>query len=177
GSVSPTTAEHVLAEFTPDQLLVLDGGPCRVGIESTVLRLDPPTVLRPGAVLRAELEAVLGCPVGLLEGSRESPGQLERHYAPATPALRCRAWDWPELRRLHPAGVAVLGVQPPTPPPDEFFPLSDDPAAYAAGLYAELRRADRSGASLIVVLEPDRPGGLWDAVRDRLRRATRLFGA
>ena len=87
--MSPTTAAHVAEGLGERVDLILDGGPCRVGIESTVLSLValPPVILRPGGVPREELEQVLGHPVLTQTSSSrpESPGQLERHYATKTP--------------------------------------------------------------------------------------------
>ena len=151
--VSPTTADHVRAELGGRVDLVLDGGPCAVGIESTVVDLTGvrPALLRPGGVSRAQLEAVVG-PVDVVHGSAASPGQGSRHYAPVTPAYRFDAGD------PLPVGAAVLRC-------------GDDPAAYARGLYRSLRELDGRGAAAICVeMPPDEPA--WAAVRDRLMRAT-----
>src|SRR6056297_3493256 len=87
GRVSPTTAAHVLAELGDDVDMILDAGPCRVGLESTILSLigDAPALLRPGGVTVAELEAVLGRPVAPPPQDLRAPGRLASHYAPATP--------------------------------------------------------------------------------------------
>ncbi len=119
--VSPTTAGHVLEELGAAVDLILDGGPCRVGIESTVIDLTTPrpTILRPGGVTRERIERVIG-PVRLFVGSASagqaaaSPGQQEVHYAPLTPAFRFERGelealaDW--LRATRGASVAVLYV-------------------------------------------------------------------
>ncbi len=170
GQVSPTTAAHV--DFPPEEVLVLDGGPCRGGIESTVLALSPPRVLRPGLITPRQLAKVLGQEVQLASGPQAaSPGQLERHYAPHTPALLLQEEDWPAVRS-RPGRIALLACQPLEPPPDLFLPMPIDPEAYAERLYARLREADVAGVELIAVLAPVGEDELWTALRDRLSRAT-----
>lgn len=162
-AVSPTTAAHVLAAMAGRVDLILDGGPTTRGIESTVLDLttQPPRVLRPGPIGRAELEVVIGL-IG--EGGNEtklarSPGQMRKHYSP-----RARL----ELVEGDPAGrvaeLRQMGIHA------ERLEGSDDPEVYAAELYARLHQLDDAGAEVIVATwPPDRPE--WAAVRDRLRRA------
>lgn len=163
GGVSPTTAEHVREEFPPDEVLVLDGGPCRGGIESTVLLVGPPAVvLRPGLIGAAELGASVS---GV--SSPASPGQMDRHYAPATRTVRIAPEDWP-----LPGRVALLAREPLSPAPALLLEMPSDPAGYAEQLYARLREADAAGMDLIAVVVPTDEGELWDALRDRLRRAT-----
>ena len=101
--VSPTTADHVRDELGDRVDLILDGGPCAVGIESTVIDLTGgrPALLRPGGISRGQLEAVVG-PIDVVQGSAASPGQGSRHYAPVTPAYRFEPGD--EV----PPGAAVL---------------------------------------------------------------------
>jgi len=158
--LSPTTAGHV-----PEALAdgVIDGGPARVGIESTVLSLaGDPVLLRPGVIPLPEIEALIG-PVRLaLEpaaGAHESPGMHARHYQPAT--------------RLY-----LLGPGDPTPPGRGAWlrighEMPADPLAYAAELYAALHRLDEQGLDWIAVERPpDAPE--WAGVRDRLERAARV---
>lgn len=166
GSVSPTTAEHVRQEFSSAEVLVLDGGPCRAGIESTVLLVGPPAViLRPGLIGPSEL----GLEVATEGGpSGASPGQLDRHYAPRTPAVRLRPEQWPRLS----GRLALLAERCLEPPPALFLAMPGEPRAYAEQLYARLREADAAGVDTIAVIFPEERGDLWDAVRDRLRRAT-----
>lgn len=162
--VSPTTAQHVREELGAKVDLILDGGACDVGIESTVLDLSAarPAILRPGRVTRAEIESVIG-PVADLAGqvspaeaAAASPGQHERHYAPRTTAYRFNPADRPMLDL---ADAAILD-------------LALDPAAYARHFYARLRLLDRQGLRAIYVeMPPDAPE--WAAVRDRIARATR----
>jgi L-threonylcarbamoyladenylate synthase len=168
GEVSPTTAGHVLQSLGGKLPLVLDGGPCPLGLESTVLDLTGavPALLRPGAVTREELEAFLG-PLTEpgAEGAPKSPGQLESHYAPALP-LRLDAADaGPEEALLAfgpapPEGAAVvLNLSP-----------AGDLAEAAANLFAHLRALDRPGLKAIAVM-PLPEAGLGAAINDRLRRA------
>ncbi len=152
-AVSPTTADHVRAELGGRVDLILDGGPCGVGIESTVVDLTGPrpALLRPGGVSREKVEAVVG-PVAVVHGSAASPGQGSRHYAPVTPAVRFEPGE-------------------PVPPGAVVLRCGADPVAYARNLYASLRDLDRRGAAAIYVeMPPDTPP--WAAVRDRLARAT-----
>ena len=155
--VSPTTADHVRAELGDHVDLILDGGSCAVGIESTVVDLTGarPALLRPGGISREQIEAVVG-PIDIVHGSAASPGQGSRHYAPVTPAYRIERGD------PLPAGGALLRCE-------------GDPATYARNLYATLRELDRTaGADAIYVeMPPDEPA--WSAVRDRLARATMVM--
>jgi L-threonylcarbamoyladenylate synthase len=176
GRLSPTCAAHVAEEFAafPD-LPILDGGPCEVGLESTVLDLSRarPMILRPGAITPRDIEPIIGA-VAMPEIGHQvaSPGTSALHYAPSTPtelveekllASRLAALAEPA------AVVAFAGSE--VAAPHELFALPRHPSAYAQMLYATLRRADASGASVILVVPPSESGGLWDAARDRLKRA------
>jgi L-threonylcarbamoyladenylate synthase len=181
--VSPTTAQHVREEFGDGVEVVLDGGPCGVGIESTVLDLsgERPVILRPGGVPRRKVEAILG-PVGVFDGAvglndaAASPGQHARHYAPRTPAVRFetaqRGLIRPEAPDGRSNGIMVVGG---TDEGRKFGPIvamSRVPEVYAAAFYATLRELDAMGlAEIYIEMPPDRPA--WEAVRDRIRRATR----
>jgi L-threonylcarbamoyladenylate synthase len=175
GRVSPTTAGHVLDEFEGDEAapspvaVVLDGGPCDVGLESTILDLsgDRPRLLRPGGIGRDALAEALGEEVLAGGEGPRVPGSLARHYAPAVPA---RVVADAEVCRV-PAGVAVIHRRSVATDASLAWPLPDDPAGYGRELYAALRRAERVGArELWIVAVPGRPE--WAAVADRLRRAT-----
>lgn len=185
GHVSPTTAQHVRAEFSDRDVFTMDGGPCRGGIESTVITLamHPPRVLRPGIISAEDLSRVLGETVLApdLSGSAErsvtapidSPGMLEKHYAPRTRAVLVAASEAPAfLRRAVGTVVVLTHVELHVPPPHALIPLSTEPLQYAAALYAALRDADSRGAGVIAVVKPESPGPVWDALRDRIRRAT-----
>ena len=175
GRTSPTTAAHV-AELLGDQVkLILDGGPCRIGLESTVLDLagDTPTLLRPGAVSREDIARCLGeyvadggtavAPDGT---SRRSPGLARRHYAPRA-KLRLGA---AEAR----PGEALLAFGPGVPRTDGAAMLNLSPGGdvveAAANLFAMLHALDRPQVSAIAVM-PIPEQGLGRAINDRLRRA------
>lgn len=179
GAVSPTTAAHVREQLGASVAMVLDGGPCRVGIESTVLGVDPtPVILRPGGLTRERLEDILGEPVAVAGREQRaqsvaapSPGMLASHYAPRTP-LRLRDGAWPD----DPA-VALLSFRGEAVPRRaravEVLSRDGDLAEAAAGLFSALRRLDASGASIIVAeLVPAQ--GLGEGINDRLRRAAGL---
>ena len=161
--VSPTTAQHVRDELGDSVNLILDGGPCAVGIESTVLSLiGPPTILRLGAITREMIEEVLhetvGASVTVAEATSplRSPGQLAVHYAPRTPAFR---FEPRERDRIDLTDAAI--IEP-----------SLDAETYARNFYARLRMLDAQGLRAIYIeMPPDAP--LWAAVRDRIIRATK----
>ncbi|GIF10626.1 L-threonylcarbamoyladenylate synthase [Actinoplanes teichomyceticus] len=175
-SISPTTAEHVVRSL-PDVPLVLDGGPCSWGIESTVLDLTTPvpTLLRPGALSLRVLRDVTGA-IALRDtetadgAARPAPGMSRRHYAPRAKVVLVR--DVREADRSGlPEPVAALtyeGAAAPAYGKAEI--LSADPREYAADLYAALHRLDDAGAGAILVQEPPATED-WLAVRDRLSRA------
>ena len=168
GRISPTTAAAVHAEF-PTGVFVLDGGPCQVGIESTIINLSGavPEVLRPGMITAAELERVLGKPVQRTGGpdAPAVPGEKRSHYAPSHPvALRAKASNAP--------ATAVLAQRP---QPANFLGtlwqrLPSDPHGYAQLLYHALRTADEAGPAHIEIEQPP-TGPEWDAIWNRLQRA------
>jgi L-threonylcarbamoyladenylate synthase len=160
GHVSPTTAQHVRDEFGP-ALFVIDGGPCDVGLESTIVDLSraTPVVLRPGAITRAQIAAELGVTPGERDAlSPRASGTLAAHYAPRTPVFLVDR-DTIASERARGARVAVLQLGP-----------SPDPQHYAHDLYARLRELDGHGAERILVEAPPADPA-WEAVNDRLARA------
>ena len=171
GRVSPTMAAHVEAELGDVPTMILDGGPCPLGIESTVVGVagDAPALLRLGAVPREAIEAVLGraLPLANEDAAIASPGQLERHYAPNTP-LRLGATD---VR----TGEALLAFGPNAPQGAVAIinlSASGDLEEAAANLFASLRRLDEAGAKAMAVMPiPER--GLGEAINDRLRRGAK----
>ena len=171
GHVSPTTAAHVRADLGERVDLVLDGGACQVGIESTIVDLSDgaPALLRLGAVTQGQLEAVLGLRVPYLTGGPvKAPGQLASHYAPrahvrVVPAAAVAAER--DLLVARGQRVAVVGSGP-----WAAFSLGRDDEAYARDLYAALRAADGDGPDWILVEAPP-DGGLSTALEDRLTRA------
>lgn len=177
GGVSPTDAGHVLADF-PDcgELLILDGGPSRVGVESTVLDLaaGPPRVLRPGAVTAEQLREAIGEVLEpRIDAQEASPGTAWRHYAPRTPAKLVASGDLLAAARRG-GGVGVIAMTPiALPAPSRVWAMPSDAEAYASRLYATLREADEAGLEVILVERPAIRAGLWAAILDRLERATR----
>ena len=168
GRISPTTAEHVGESLGLHVALVLDGGACAVGLESTVVAVTPhgAALLRPGVITRSEIEAVAG-PLASLETDAEkpaSPGLLLRHYAPRTPLrLDAAAAD---------RGDAVLAFGPRPLSGVAVLNLSEtgDMREAAANLFAHLRALDQAGAARIAVMPIPREG-LGEAINDRLTRA------
>ncbi|MFC7527680.1 L-threonylcarbamoyladenylate synthase [Actinoplanes sp. GCM10030250] len=172
-SISPTTAEHVVRSL-PDVPLVLDGGACSWGIESTVLDLTTavPTLLRPGALSLRALREVTGA-IALPDSetadgaARPAPGMSRRHYAPRATVLLVK--DVQDVDRSTLAGpVAVLTYE--GAGDDGTETLSADPREYAADLYAALHRLDDAAVATILVQDPPQTED-WLAVRDRLSRA------
>ena len=170
GHVSPTTAAHVDADLGDKVAVILDDGPCAIGLESTVVDVSghEPTLLRAGGVTREAIEAVLGVRLALQTDNADrpsSPGQLASHYAPRA-TVRLNATE------VIP-GEALLAFGPTVPvhsgPSINLSPSSDLIEA-ATNLFAALRRLDTSGATTIAVM-PIPEGGLGEAINDRLRRA------
>ena len=182
GQVSPTTAAHVARSLGGRVPLILDGGACEVGIESTVIDLSvqPPRLLRPGMVSQRELEEVLGplAPPGAPDAPdapRSSPGMLDRHYAPAAAVLLyepgMEATTIPLANAVRDRGGSVGAiVRLSRPATDRTIIQPDDPTGYARSLYDALHQLDAAGVELILIERPP-PTGEWDAVRDRLVRA------
>jgi L-threonylcarbamoyladenylate synthase len=166
--LSPTTAEHVRRGLGDRVDYILDGGPCAVGIESTVISLvDEPTILRPGGISRAQIEEVIGLVSVVTEvkaGAHASPGMHAKHYSPQTKLILTNG-HVPE----HGGGVYLRILRDPQRAP-EVIQMPATPQAYAAALYATLHDLDQRALDWIAVeLPPDTPE--WTAVTDRLRRA------
>ncbi len=167
GRPSPTTFADAVEETGKAAAAALDGGPCAIGLESTVVALlDQPRLLRPGAVTRAEIEAVIG-PLSEAEAdAKRSPGRLARHYAPNAPVRL-------DVETPRP-GEAWLSFGPAGQGPWNLSPSGDLHEA-ATNLFAYLRAADRSQPTAIAVA-PIPHGGLGEAINDRLRRAAGFVG-
>ncbi|MCU0316922.1 MAG: L-threonylcarbamoyladenylate synthase [Fimbriimonadaceae bacterium] len=161
--LSPTRAEDIDPMIDVEVDIILDGGPCEYGVESTVLDVtdDHVMVLRPGAISRAAIQAILGRPLGVTPPSslRRSPGQHRRHYAPrAKVVLVERVGQDPGLT----FSAAVH---------DEQVKMPRDPHAYGAALYSALRRLDQLGVEVISIESPPTTPE-WETVHDRLKRAS-----
>ena len=169
GRPSPTTFTDALEETGQAAAAALDGGPCRIGLESTVVALlDAPRLLRPGAVTRAQIEALIG-PLSEAEAdAKRSPGRLTRHYAPNLP-LRLNATEarrdevWLGFGRWGGAGGFNLSA-------------AGDLTEAAANLFAYLRAADRAEGASGIAVAPIPDTGLGEAINDRLRRAAGFVG-
>ena len=183
GRVSPTTAQHVQAEMGGD-LLVLDGGPCAVGIESTIIDCSrgAPVLLRPGAITRVQVEAVCGQPLQSAQeiadtagAAPRASGTLESHYAPSATVRLMDARALQTALDVLGADAAHIAVYARTPLriASERLVVRRMPAdadATAQQLFAALRGFDAQGVKLIwIETPPDAPD--WEGVRDRLQRA------
>ena len=169
GRPSPTTHADAVEETGEFAGLAVDGGPCEIGLESTVVALlDKPRLLRPGAVTRAQIEALIGPLADAEDDAKRSPGRLTRHYSPKAP-VRLDA-DAPGPGEAYLAfgtfrvGEGVWNLSP-----------KSDLSEAAANLFTYLRAADRTAPSAIAVA-PIPEVGLGEAINDRLRRATGYVG-
>ena len=181
GRVSPTTAQHVRADLGDDVRAVLDGGPCRVGVESTIVDVtsEEPAILRLGGVGRAEVERVVGRPVGLrTRGEVAAPGALPSHYAPRVAVEVVDASDVvARARALTAAGrrgglLALAGVVPEHPDGLVVFDAPRDVDEFAHVLYDRFRAADACELDVLLVVNPPDSDGLGAAVADRVWRAS-----
>ncbi|MCW6004273.1 threonylcarbamoyl-AMP synthase [Micromonospora sp. CPCC 205371] len=179
GSVSPTAANHVRAELGDAVDVVLDGGACEVGVESTIVDAtgDTPSILRPGGVTREDLETALGRPLAVHSASSvRVPGQHPSHYAPQARVVLVEpekvAAEAELARQLgHQVGVLVPSFLTGTAvKAHAVVAVPRSMAAYARGLYGFLRELDQRGCDLIVASLPVEEG-LGLAIANRLRRA------
>jgi L-threonylcarbamoyladenylate synthase len=194
--LSPTTAEHVIRSLGDRVDWVIDGGPCPVGIESTVVSVagPVPTILRPGTITQDQLAEVLGIVVAVPSGgpapgaALPSPGQMDRHYAPRASLRVIEPGEESVLvfvqggamvnpmplqlgGRSYDARTAVLTRGQGDYPGARTVRMPADSASFASVLYATLHELDEQGMERILV-ERVPEGPEWDAVRDRLRRAS-----
>ena len=171
GRLSPTRAEDVARELGEAVSLVLDGGPCKAGIESTIVALlpgEPARLLRPGAIGRDRIEALIGALADAVPDRITAPGQLASHYAPRA-GVRLDALEARE-------GEVLLGFGPDAPADAANLSRAGDTVEAAANLYRMLRELDTVGADTIAVM-PIPPDGLGEAINDRLRRAAAPRGS
>ena len=177
GAVSPTTADHVAAELAGRIDYLLDGGACEVGVESTIVDLSRahPTLLRPGGLARAAIEAIVGPLAAADAGAPAAPGTLASHYAPRAEVVAVEPGEVPAVVAAN-AGRAIAVLAPRAAFaawPDlaaRAYPLPDDLPGMARALYAALRELDASGVDVVIAALPPAVG-LGEAVGDRLRRA------
>ncbi|MGJ0483025.1 MAG: L-threonylcarbamoyladenylate synthase [Methylomicrobium sp.] len=180
--ISPTTARHVEEELGDSVDLILDGGPCEVGVESTIIDLSgtQPRLLRPGRFTRAQIEEVLGVQLAVAAKTEaldiRAPGLMAVHYAPSTQALLCDPNDLEQLAGQLVAQGQLIGLiaYQAFPRSEQRMPVIQmprDPHDYAQALYAALRELDNLQLDRILVEQPPESDA-WHAVNDRLRKAT-----
>ncbi|MCC6241604.1 MAG: threonylcarbamoyl-AMP synthase [Gemmatimonadaceae bacterium] len=196
--LSPTTAAHVVNSLGDRVQLIIDGGPCEVGIESTVIDLagDVPTILRPGVISREQLEQALGATVRIASpparaGTNDaasapdvgtpqrSPGMAARHYAPQATVWLLHPGNRDELvdamttwNAKGPIVALLRSLSLGQGSPHTVVAMPEEPRDYARALYAALHAADATAASLVIVEQPP-DSDAWAGVRDRLTRAAR----
>jgi L-threonylcarbamoyladenylate synthase len=180
GRLSPTLAAHVEEQIGGQVDMILDGGPCAVGVESTIVSVlsGEPALLRPGGITVAQIEAVLGRALGAAPSAVRAPGRLASHYAPVTPMEVLPGADLVQRiasltgQGLRVAVMALRSVEAPLAPPGLLHrcDMPVEAAAYAQALFATLHELDKAGFDwLLVEAPPEEPQ--WLAVRDRLARA------
>jgi L-threonylcarbamoyladenylate synthase len=163
GGVSPTTAWHVAADLDgfldPTRDVILDGGPCPVGVESTIVdfTVNPPQILRDGGIPPEHITALLDRELAPMSGPARASGMLESHYAPTCPVVLVDSADDADELLLVTPGARIIDH-------------GDDLVAAARSLYAELREADANGATAVIAVMPAALG-LGHAIRDRLTKA------
>jgi len=176
GYLSPTTAEHVRSQLADQVDLILDGGPCPVGVESTIVSFseNKPRLLRPGGVSLEEIESIIGkVEISPIRDRLVAPGMLPRHYAPRTPIVL--DWDEKHLDSYKGKKIGFLAFRE----PENFLQFQHievlskkgDFREAAANLFSAIRRLDALDLDLILA-EAVPEAGLGRAIMDRLRRAT-----
>ena len=176
GYLSPTTAEHVRGQLADQVDLILDGGPCPVGVESTIVSFseNKPRLLRPGGVSLEEIESIIGkVEINSIKDRPVAPGMLPRHYAPRTPIVL--DWDEKHLDSYKGKKIGFLAFQEPKNflqfQHIEVLSKKGDLREAAANLFSAIRRLDALDLDLILA-EAVPEAGLGRAIMDRLRRAT-----
>ena len=164
GKVSPTSAKHVVDDLGDDVSLVLDGGDCEIGVESTILDCtrSMPQILRSGAITKDVLESVAKISIALSDGESRASGMLEKHYAP-----NCRV----ELVETTADAERLSSELVSENQKVQILDFFGDVVSYANQLYARLRQADQSGTDVVIAVMPIN-AGLGEAIRDRLTKAS-----
>lgn len=189
GRISPTTAAHVREELGEEVALILDGGPCRLGIESTILDLSrgDPVILRPGMISLDEIRMATGRSSSFVGEAASSaaaprvPGMEHAHYAPRTPLRLVAAGQLPQQiaaarARGKRAGVVAMQACPANAMGIAWRAMANNPLGYAHELYAALREIDALDLHVILVEAPP-PTAEWAAIADRVQRAASGSGA
>lgn len=175
GRISPTCAEHVRNDLGSDVDLILDGGACEIGIESTIVDVSRgrPVVLRPGRISEDQIARTLGVASAPRDADApRAPGMLLSHYAPRQPLRLVASLEW-ELRlpgKSTRRGVMSFRARPPGDASVIWIHAPSAPQPFGHDLYANLRTLDASGCDEILVEEPPASAD-WSAIRDRLSRA------
>ena len=188
--ISPTRASHVADELEGLVDMILDGGPCQVGVESTIVDLSGPrpTLLRPGQISRLQIERVLGMELSLISpsditvpGDVRAPGMMKIHYAPVTPALLCSGERLPDILRDMTAQDLKIGLllyrkrnTIVDRPGIRVIRMPAQAEAYAQALYAALRELDGAQLDKILIEQPPETEE-WRAINDRLGKAAVPF--
>jgi L-threonylcarbamoyladenylate synthase len=180
--ISPTQAIHVFEELGNSVDFILDGGPCQVGVESTIIDFskDKPILLRPGQITQIELEAFLQTEIQNANHSAvRAPGMMEIHYAPMTPTLLCPANQLPKaindsIALNRSVGVLACHQTINSHASIQVLTMPQQADDYAQSLYAALRELDRLNLDLILVEQPPVTMA-WSAINDRLAKATNPY--
>ncbi|TPQ28412.1 L-threonylcarbamoyladenylate synthase [Methylomonas koyamae] len=179
GRISPTEAQHVAEELDASVACILDGGPCAVGVESTIIDLsdEVPTILRPGRITRSQLKAVLHADIRLSSQTKiRAPGMMAVHYAPNTMALLCPADTLIAMaddlcaKGQH-IGILAFSAEIAEIPCLHILRLPADAELYEPALYSSLRALDNLQLDTILIEQPP-DHEAWAAVNDRLNKAT-----
>jgi L-threonylcarbamoyladenylate synthase len=179
GCISPTLAQHVAEELADSVDCILDGGPCSVGVESTIIDLsdEHPTILRPGRITRSQLKAVLQTEVHLSShNNTRAPGMLAVHYAPHTMALLCPSETLISMvdelcAKGKNIGILAFSDVLYCIPGQHLAQLPKQSEHYESVLYSTLREMDKLQLDMILIEQPPDQEA-WAAVNDRLSRAT-----
>lgn len=163
GHVSPTTAQHVFDDLGTHVDIIVDDGPCTIGVESTIIDFTTPVpqLLRPGGFALEDLEELMGLEVAWPDGESRASGMLESHYAPQGRVLVVNSLS---------EATSIIMVRPEA----RLIDHSDNLPLYAASLYAQMRQADIDGVPVMVAINPVSTG-LGRAIRDRLNKASRPY--
>jgi L-threonylcarbamoyladenylate synthase len=164
GRVSPTTAQHVLDDLGSDVDLIIDGGPCTIGVESTIVDFtcDPPQLLRPGGIPREDIELILRKALVDQQGESRASGMLNSHYSPACQIVIADDSDHAERLLIQ---QQTIGYQ------TRIAKFSGNLPIYASTLYSQMREADADGLDSLIAIKPDQQG-LGLAILDRLLKAS-----
>lgn len=168
GRPSPTTAQHVLDEFSNEDILIFDGGATEYGIESTVIELatSTPRLLRPGVIPQTQIESITG-PLELATNSGDAPGTLANHYAPRQPVILLSK---EQFAQCEPSYAALGFIQPAQVNPENFRQLPTDPTKAAHQLFSLLRELEATNTEKIAIEQPPN-NPQWATINDRLKRA------